>query len=179
MSGRYQARSQQRIFCKLERKRQGHSSVSCGTTMIRTSVMTQDERKSIHCRGLKYPERVMNYSKIFISVMFSGNGEGNILPPYTVYKAEHLWETWCTGGPKSARFNRRRSGWFDGYIFSDWFMMVFLPTANKQNGIKIIIGDNLSRQLCHSVKPMTYVLFFYLPTAPTSHNLWSSHFSDH
>jgi len=89
-------------------------------------------KKAIHHRGMKYPERVMNASKASISVMFCGNAEGTLLPPYTVYKAEHLWHRWCIGGPKGARFNRTRSGWFDGYTFADWFATTFLPNAKKR-----------------------------------------------
>lgn len=33
--------------------------------------------------------------------MFSANGEGKILPPYVVYKAQHLYESWKEGGPKN------------------------------------------------------------------------------
>ena len=127
-------------------------------------------KKAIHRRGLKYPERVMNSSKTSISVMFCGNGEGDILPPYTVYKAEHLWERWCTGEPKGARFNRTRSGWFDGYTFSDWFMTVFLPTAKKQNGTKVIIGDNLSSHLNEEIVTQCQandIRFIFLPPNST------------
>jgi len=127
-------------------------------------------KKAIHRRGLKYPERMMNFSKTSISVMFCGNAEGDILPPYTVYKAEHLYERWCAGGPKGARFNRTRSGWFDGYTFSDWFKSLFLPVAQKQSGPKLLIGDNLSShlnediiQLCHA----NDIRFCFLPANST------------
>ena len=32
-------------------------------------------------RGTKYPERVMNNSKVCYSLMFSGNAAGELLPP--------------------------------------------------------------------------------------------------
>lgn len=35
-------------------------------------------------RGVKYPKRVMNYSKGSISIMFSVTADGKCLPPYTV-----------------------------------------------------------------------------------------------
>jgi len=44
-----------------------------------------------------------------------------ILPPYVVYKAEHLWDLWTTGCLKGARYNRSKSGWFDAVTFKDWF----------------------------------------------------------
>ncbi|GFN93505.1 hypothetical protein PoB_002001100 [Plakobranchus ocellatus] len=48
-------------------------------------------KKFIFRRGMKYPERVINFSKI--SVMLSGIAEREMLPPYLVYKATNLWES--------------------------------------------------------------------------------------
>ena len=50
-------------------------------------------------RGYKYPERVLNATKVSYSVMLCGNGVGDMMPPYTVYKAEHLYDEWRTGSP--------------------------------------------------------------------------------
>ncbi|KAA0197749.1 hypothetical protein HAZT_HAZT004114 [Hyalella azteca] len=49
---------------------------------------TNDPGKSqmIFRRGMKYPERVMNFSKTSYSVMFAGTASGELLPPYVVYK---------------------------------------------------------------------------------------------
>lgn len=127
-------------------------------------------KKAIHRRGVRYPERVMNSSKTSVSVMFCGNAEGTVLPPYTVYKAEHLWERWCIGGPKGARFNRTRSGWFDGFTFSDWFLTTFLPAAKKQNGPKVLIGDNLSSHLSEEIVTQceaNNIRFVFLPPNST------------
>ncbi|XP_065662835.1 beta-hexosaminidase subunit alpha isoform X2 [Hydra vulgaris] len=41
-------------------------------------------KKVVIKRGTKYPERIMNSSKAFFSVMFRENGVGEILPPYTI-----------------------------------------------------------------------------------------------
>lgn len=68
-------------------------------------------------RGIKYPEHVMNTSKTSISVMFAISG--SVLPPYTVYKAERLYDQWTIGGPKNSRYNRSKSGWFDLFTFQD------------------------------------------------------------
>ncbi|CAG4958214.1 unnamed protein product [Colias eurytheme] len=43
-------------------------------------------------------ERVTNTSKTAVSLMFAATAEGQILPVYVVYKAEHLWDTWTEGG---------------------------------------------------------------------------------
>ncbi|KAF2885950.1 hypothetical protein ILUMI_20223, partial [Ignelater luminosus] len=36
--------------------------------------------------------------------------DGFILPAYIVYKAEHLYSTWTTGGPKGTVYNRTPNG---------------------------------------------------------------------
>lgn len=103
--------------------------------------------KSIFKRGTKHPERVLNSSKTSISIMFSVTGDGECLPPYVVYKAEHLWSQWCDHGPPNARYNRTKSGWFDMVCFDDWFKTIVLPWANSREGPKVIIGDNLASHL--------------------------------
>lgn len=49
-------------------------------------------QKCLFRRGMKYPERVMNTSETLISVMFAISGSGSVLPPYTVCKAERLYD---------------------------------------------------------------------------------------
>lgn len=78
-------------------------------------------KKAVMKRGTKYPERLMDSSKLCYSIMFCGNAEGDMLPPYVVYKSVHLYDTWVQGGPKDARYNRTRSGWFDEVTFEDFF----------------------------------------------------------
>ena len=127
-------------------------------------------KKAVVKRGMKYPERAMNASKASISVMFCGNGIGTVLPPYVVYKSEHLWERWCQGGPSGSRFNRTKSGWFDSHSFQDWFKSTFLPAAKRQSGLKIIIGDNLSSHLDLSIIKICEkenIRFVFLPPNTT------------
>ena len=61
-------------------------------------------------RRTKYPERIRSSSKTAIFLMFCGSASGQVLPPYVVYKSEHLWTTWTESGPRNARYNRSRSG---------------------------------------------------------------------
>ena len=83
--------------------------------------------------------------------MFCGNAVGEMLPPYTVYKSEHLYDSWCCGGPKGSRFNRSKSGWFNEETFEDWFKTTALLCLKKQSGPKVLIGDNLSSHLSEEV----------------------------
>ncbi|XP_063824521.1 uncharacterized protein LOC135074144 [Ostrinia nubilalis] len=127
-------------------------------------------RKCIFKRGTKHPERVLNASKSSVSVMFSGSADGQCLPPYVVYKADHLWTRWSENGPKNCRYNRTKSGWFDMVCFDDWFKYIVLPWANSLDGPKLIIGDNLAShlsvetiQICQSQN----IRFVFLPTNAT------------
>ena len=110
--------------------------------------------KLIFKRGKKYPERIMNYAKGNTSIMFSGTADGELLPVYVVYKAQHMWKSWKRGGPKRARYNRSSSGRFDGICFDDWFSTVVVPWAKKRSGKKVVIGDNLSSHFSTMVLKM-------------------------
>ncbi|CAB3225831.1 unnamed protein product [Arctia plantaginis] len=57
-------------------------------------------KKVIVKRGTKYPERVLNQSRSSISIMMAGTAAGELLPPYVIYKANNIYDTWTTGGPK-------------------------------------------------------------------------------
>ncbi|PZC76450.1 hypothetical protein B5X24_HaOG204541 [Helicoverpa armigera] len=127
-------------------------------------------KKCIFKRGTKHPERVINASKSAVSIMFSGTADGHCLPPYVVYKADHLWTRWCENGPKNARYNRTKSGWFDMMCFDDWFKTIVLPWANSRDGVKLVIGDNLAShlsvetiQLCQNQN----IRFVFLPKNAT------------
>ena len=108
-------------------------------------------KKIITKRGLKYPERIINTTKTCISLMFCGSAAGELLPPYTVYKADSMWNTWTLDGPSGARYNRSKSGWFDTCCFDDWFGSMVLPKLKKLAGAKALIGDNLSSHISERV----------------------------
>ncbi|KAH9643384.1 hypothetical protein HF086_015498, partial [Spodoptera exigua] len=56
-------------------------------------------KKVIVRRRCKYPERVLNHSKGSVSIMMAGTAEGDLLPPYVVYKSTHLYDSWVKNGP--------------------------------------------------------------------------------
>ena len=91
-------------------------------------------KKCIFRRRVKYPERVRNSTKTNISVMFAGSASGIVLPPYIVYKAEHLWTLWTEGGLPKARYNRSRNGLFDNHLFTKWYRTVL--TLFAKNAIR-------------------------------------------
>ena len=110
-------------------------------------------KKAVVKRRSKYPNRIMNFTKTSTSVMVAGTASGCLLPPYVVYKAQNMWDTWTTGGPEGARYNRSESGWFDTFSFEDWLCKIIVPYARRLPGKKILIGDNLSSHLSiHAVE---------------------------
>jgi len=121
-------------------------------------------------RGTKHPEVVKDTSKTSVSVMFCVSADGNILPPYTVYKAKHIYPTWIEGGIQGAGYNRNDSGWFDMPIFEDWFLSCFLPSCRHLTGPKVIIGDNLASHISLEVIKhceMNNIRFVLLPPNST------------
>lgn len=102
--------------------------------------------------------------------MFSVTGSGHLLPPFVVYKSEHLYRTWIENGLKGARYGRNKSGWFDQPLFDDWFCQIALPYLNKQEGNRVIIGDNLASHLSFNVIQLCeehHIKFCFLPANST------------
>ena len=67
-------------------------------------------RKCVIKQGTKYPERITGSSKVTLSVMFCGNAEGEVVPPYVAYKSVHICSQWVTAGPPGTRYNRPKGG---------------------------------------------------------------------
>ena len=62
-------------------------------------------------RSIKYREKNQSKSKAALSWTSCGSASDQILPPFVVYKSEHLWMTWTKGDPQITRYNRSNSGW--------------------------------------------------------------------
>jgi len=103
--------------------------------------------KVITRRGSRHVERIIDHSKTSISVMFAATGSGELLPPFTVYKAQNLYPTWVEGGLAGARYATSKSGWFDMKLFEEWFREICLPYLKKRRGKRAIIGDNLASHI--------------------------------
>ena len=63
--------------------------------------------------------------KTMYTVLFCISAAGEYLPPYTIYKAKTLWDTWTKGGPKGATYSTSPSGWMFDINFENWFILVF------------------------------------------------------
>ncbi|KAJ2945182.1 hypothetical protein O0L34_g9252 [Tuta absoluta] len=113
-----------------------------------TNLCDDPGRKKVICRrGAKYPEFIINATKVNFTVMFCGNAAGEAVLTYIIHKSDHLWSTWKENGPPGARYNRTKSGWIDTATFEDWFLTHLMPILKKKEGKKVVIGDNLSSHI--------------------------------
>lgn len=105
------------------------------------------KRKLLFRRGCRNPERIINSTKSCFTTLFCGNAAGNFIPPYVIMKGAQKWSDWIYGAPSGSRLNTSKSGWIDNSVFDDWFANHFLPEANRTEGKKVLIGDNMSAHI--------------------------------
>ena len=55
-----------------------------------------------------------------------GSAAGVRLPPFVVYKAKHLYDTWKHGGSPGALYGAFSSGWMERPNFLSWFTKLLL-----------------------------------------------------
>ncbi|KAJ8890890.1 hypothetical protein PR048_010399 [Dryococelus australis] len=129
------------------------------------SNLTDDtgSKRAITKKGVKYPENIRNASKASVSIMMCGSVAGEVLPPYVVYRSQHMWSTWREGGPAGG-------GWFTAEIFTDWFQSLILLRLKKSDGKKVLIGENLFSHTTPTVLQLceqNYISFVCLPPNST------------
>lgn len=79
--------------------------------------------------------------------MVCGNAQGELMPLFINYKSKSLLPAWTDNGPPGTRYSCTESGWFDGDSFEDWFFTTSLPVLKRLDGVKALIGDNLSSHI--------------------------------
>ena len=84
-----------------------------------------------------------NEGKNLFTVLFCTNSVGTYLPPFTVYKGKHLWESWVVGGPAGAKYGVSPKGWMMDYNYQRWFTDVFCPLTKDEavNKHRLLIMD--------------------------------------
>ena len=115
-------------------------------------------------------ERTKDTTKSSTSVMFACAGDGELLPPFVVYKALNVYETWKENGLPGAQYAATKSGWFDMGTFELWFMKILLPYMKRRPGPRVIIGDNLGSHLSVNVVEKCLendIRFVFLPPNAT------------
>ena len=102
-------------------------------------------------RGRRRTEKVIENSKSQISVMWCCSGDGQMLAPMIVYKAENRYENWTKNGPKGAIYESSPSGYFDSRLFAKWFFEILVPAVKDLTGVKILFGDNLASHFNYDI----------------------------
>lgn len=132
-------------------------------------------KKVLVPRGTKRVERVQEHSRTSISIMICGTAKGILLPPMVVYKAQHLYENWTTGGPAGTVYEVTPSGWFDMTTFEKWFFDILIPHINANSSpeeTKVVIGDNLASHFSPRVVEAAIANNIYMtPLPPNSTHL--------
>ena len=70
-------------------------------------------------------------AKTSYTVLVCANAAGQYLPPFTVYQAENLYDTWLDGGMDHAHYGCSSSGWMLDTNFETWFIKVFIPQTAR------------------------------------------------
>ena len=73
-------------------------------------------------------------TRAMFTVLFCCNAVGQYLPPYTIFKAKHLYESWTTGGVEGASYSVSDSGWMHDKNFENWFTTIFVPYTRSMCG---------------------------------------------
>ena len=121
-------------------------------------------------RGRHHVENVAEHSKCAISTMWCGNAIRQLLPPMVVCRARNIYEEWKANGIPDAAYSCSKRGWFDTDTFKQWFEEVFIPHAERREGIKILFGDNLASHFNRDVAWLAnehQIYFVMLPANET------------
>ena len=112
-------------------------------------------------------------TKTMYTVLFCISAAGEYLPPYTIYKAKSLWNTWTTGGPKGACYSTSPSGWMFDVNFENWFIHIFIKhTQHLQKPILLTYDGHNSHLTYPTVKAaMDHNIIIVCLPPNTSHAL--------
>ena len=72
--------------------------------------------------------------KNMFTVLFCCNAVGTYIPPFTVYRSQHLYEQWVEGGPLGCQYSHSPKGWMMDYNYHKWFIKAFLPMTDREAG---------------------------------------------
>ncbi len=62
-----------------------------------------------------------------------------------------MYTSWQEGSLKGTVYKCSNSGWFDMFLFEEWFVELLLPRLKKRHGKKLIIGDNLASYISPTI----------------------------
>lgn len=110
--------------------------------------------------------------------MICGSASGTLLPPYVIYKAENVWDTWMTNGPKGyprcnmiycsgeSRYNRNSHELIDMLTFKNGSLLFSRHTQkdSREKSTALKFRSNAKRTI-DCVCLSTAQLHTYMPTA--------------
>jgi hypothetical protein len=82
------------------------------------------------------------------SVVFCISADGNYLPPFTVYKSAHIYDSWTKGGPPGAIYGCTESGWMQDSAFESW-MSNFAKQVESLNKPVLLVFDGHGSHLTY------------------------------
>ncbi|CAF4149234.1 unnamed protein product [Rotaria sp. Silwood2] len=90
--------------------------------------------------------------KAMTTVILCTSAAGRFLPPYVIYKASKLYDSWCPKqGYPGARYNVSSTGWTDCVIFNDWFIHHFIPNVKNEKRPILLIMDGYKSHISTSI----------------------------
>ena len=121
---------------KLSKKELSKRIWNCDETAFATA---SSSRMVLARRGAKSVYETMAGSgREYITVHWGGNANGDKIPPYVLYKAQHMYHTWTLSGPTEAMYGVSASGWMEKQNFYSWFVKGFIPVLKKMK----LIAEN-------------------------------------
>jgi hypothetical protein len=105
---------------RLDKKALSQRLWNCDETAFSTCPTS---RLAIAKRGTKSVYQTMAGSgREYVTVHWCGNANGDQIPPYILYKAQHLYHIWTLNGPTGSMYGVSPSGWMEKPNFYSWFV---------------------------------------------------------
>jgi len=110
--------------------------------------------------------------KAMYTVLFCGSAAGQCLPPFVVYKALNLYDSWCKNGPNNAMYGVTTSGWMEDYLFESWMDKFITFVKDLEKPVLLLCDGHNSHLTYSTVKKAqdNQIILFCLPPN-TSHAL--------
>lgn len=86
------------------------------------------------------------------TVLYGISASGNYIPPFTIYKGAHLYESWTKGGPPGALYACTESGWMQDSVFESWMDHFIKYTESLQKPVLLIYDGHGSHMTYGTVK---------------------------
>ncbi|XP_054724111.1 jerky protein homolog-like [Uloborus diversus] len=90
--------------------------------------------------------------KTMFSVLFCVSANGKNMPPFTVYKSKHIYDTWTQGGPSGAMYGCTDSGWMTDKVFEQWIKHFSKYVENLQKPVLLIFDGHGSHLTFETIK---------------------------